>query len=268
MHKGCDAMKITKIQKLKSGKYKIELDQKTKITTYDDIILNNNLLFQPEMDTKLQNQIMKETSEYDSYYKALKYITTKMRSEKEMYAYLNKKEIPEEEQKKIIEKLKGKGLLNEHQFIVSFIADKVHLSNWGPNQIKRELENHDLNSAKIIEELNRYDDSIFEEKLRKIIQKRVSTNHKHSKYQLKQKLLVELMNLGYEKEQICSILESISYNDCDLLKKEYQLLYLKLSKKYTGNMLENQIKNKLYQKGFSLSDIQDLIELERGKYGN
>ncbi len=76
------------------------------------------------------------------------------------------------------------------------------------------------------------------------------------------------MNLGYEKEQICSILESISYNDCDLLKKEYQLLYLKLSKKYTGNMLENQIKNKLYQKGFSLSDIQDLIELERGKYGN
>lgn len=257
-------MKITKIKKLKSGKYKIELDQKTKITTYDEVILKNNLLFKQEMDPELQNQIEKETSQYDGYYRALKYITTKMRSEKEMYAYLERIGIPEEEQKKIITKLKQNGILNEKQFIASFIADKVHLSNLGPNQIVKELEHHNIDRNYILEELNHYDPSIFEEKLKKIIQKKISMDHKHSKYQLQQKLLMDFMHLGYEKEQICSILESISYNDQAQLEHEYQSLYRKLSKKYEGDILHSQIKNKLYQKGFSLSDIQNMIDLQKG----
>ncbi len=257
-------MKITKIQKMKSGKYKIELDKQTKITTYDEVILKNNLLFKQDINLELQNQIAKDTSEYDGYYKALKYITTKMRSEKEMYTYLEKTGLPEEEQKKIIAKLKENGMLNEKQFISSFIADKVHLSNLGPNQIRKELENHNIDTDKIIEELSHYEDSIFEEKLKKIIQKRVLADHKHSKHQLKQKLLMDLIHLGYEKEQICSILETISYNDQDQLEKEYQSLYHKLSKKYEGIILKNQIKNKLYQKGFTIDDINAILELERG----
>ena len=42
---GGDRMEIKKITKLKSGKYKIEFMNKTTITTYDKIILENNLLF-------------------------------------------------------------------------------------------------------------------------------------------------------------------------------------------------------------------------------
>lgn len=255
-------MKITKIEKMKSGKYKIEFDKQEKITTYDEVILKNNLLFKQEIDTELQNQIAKDTNEYDGYYKALKYITTKMRSEKEMYAYLEKNGIPESEQKKIIQKLKTNGILNDKQFTVSFIADKVHLSNLGPNQIRRELENHNIEPNVILEELSKYEDSIFEDKIRKIVQKKVATDHKHSKFQLQQKLMQELMHLGYEKEQISTVLESVSYNDQDQLEKEYQALYRKLSKKYEGTMLHQQIKNKLYQKGFSIDDINGIIRLE------
>ena len=38
-------MKIEKIQKLKNNKYKIKLDSGDIINTYDDVILNNSLLF-------------------------------------------------------------------------------------------------------------------------------------------------------------------------------------------------------------------------------
>ena len=253
-------MKITKIQKMRSGKYKIEFDHHEKITTYDEVILKNNLLYKKEIDCELLNQLVKDTAAYDGYDKAVRYIATKMRSEKEIKAYLSKYNIPEDEQEKIIQKLKENDLLNERNYIRAFVADKVNLSNMGPYQIRRELENHNMDSDMISQELSQYDACVFEEKLRKLILKKVASDHKHSKFQLQQKLTQECINLGYEKEQINRVLDSISYSDEDTLEKEFQSLYHKLAKKYQGKDLQMHLKNKLYQKGFSLSAIQEQME--------
>ncbi len=253
-------MKVTKIQKMRSGKYKIELDNHQTITTYDEVILKNNLLFKKELDSELTNQIAKDTNTYDGYYKALKYITTKMRSEKEMHEYLKKHEIPLQEQEYIIHKLKSNGLLNDSQFAASFVADKVHLSNMGPYQIRRELEGHNIDSDTIEKQLSSYEDSIFADKLKKMMMKKIAADHKHSKYQLEQKLMQDFTNMGYDREQIMSVLNEMELNDDKTLEKEYQSLYHKLSKKYQGKELYMHLKTKLYQKGFSLSDIQHKIE--------
>lgn len=158
-----DFMKITKIQKMKNGKYKIELDHHEKITTYDEVILKNNLLYKKEIDNEMLNQLIKETTAYDGYDRAVRYIATKMRSEKEMRTYLEKYNIPEYEQDHIIKKLKENGLLNEKNYVRAFIADKVNLSNMGPYQIQKELENHNIESDLISQELAQYEVSIFEE---------------------------------------------------------------------------------------------------------
>ena len=250
---------------MKSGKYKIEFDQHKKITTYDEVILKNNLLFKKEIDAEIQNQIYRDTADYAGYYKALKYIAIKMRSVKEIYNYLESKGIVKDEQDKIVEKLKKNGFLNDQSFVVSFVADKIHLTNMGPYQIKRELENHNIEEDMILKELCKYDNSIFEKKLQKLIQKKVSLDHKHSKYQLQQKLFIEFSNLGYEKEQIRQALEKVSYSDQEKLKREYDILYRRLSKKYEGEILRSHMKNKLYQKGFTMDDINDVLEIEVGR---
>ena len=59
-------MKIEKIKKTKSGKYILELDNNEKITTYDEVILNNNLLFNKEIDCNLFNKIDKENKEFQA----------------------------------------------------------------------------------------------------------------------------------------------------------------------------------------------------------
>ena len=253
-------MKITKIQKMRSGKYKIELDHHNTITTYDEVILKNNLLFKQELDSDVVNQIAKDTGAFDGYYKAVKYITTKMRSEKEMHEYLDKHEIPALEQENIMHKLKANGLINDYQFAASFVSDKVHLSNMGPYQIRRELESHNIDTNTIDKQLSLYEDSIFEEKLRKMMKKKIATDHKHSKYQLQQKLVQDFINLGYDKNQILNVLNEMNMSDDEAFEKEYQSLYHKLSKKYQGNELYIHLKTKLYQKGFSISDIQHKIE--------
>lgn len=97
-------------------------------------------------------------------------------------------------------------------------------------------------------------------KTQKIDFEKVASNHKHSKFQLQQKLTQEFIRLGYEKEQINRILETLSYSDEDTLEREFQSLYNKLARKYQGKELQMHLKNKLYQKGFSLSAIQEQIE--------
>ena len=59
-----DIMKIEKIQKLKNNKYKIILENNDVINTYDDVILNNNLLFNKDISSELLNQINNQTIYY------------------------------------------------------------------------------------------------------------------------------------------------------------------------------------------------------------
>ncbi len=252
-------MKIQKIKKLKSGKYKLELEDGTSIQLYDEVILNHNLLFHKEIDSELFSQIDKENSYYYNYYKVLKYVLYKMRSRYEIEEYMTKQDISIEDQNKILEKLEKNNLLNDSLFIKSFISDKVHLSNDGPNKIKNELLKYKMEESEIEEILQEYDDKIFEEKLEKLIQKKMACNKTKSIFAMKQKLLNYLINLGYDYDSIIQKLDHMKGDNNLIIKKEYDGLFRKLCKKYEGEELKYQIKNRLYQKGFSSDDINQII---------
>ena len=64
-------------------------------------------------------------------------------------------------------------------------------------------------------------------------------------------MLINLVNLGYDKEMINGCLNKISIDNLDELKNiEKEKIRKKLSRKYTGDELERKIKEKLFQKGF------------------
>lgn len=253
-------MKIDKIKKLKNGKYKVELDNKEAITLYDEVIINNNLLFNKNIDNELLNKINKDNDYYKNYNKVLNYILYKMRSHLEVEEYMKKLVIPLEEQQKIITKLEENNFLNDNTYVKAFIADKINLTNDGPYKIKNELLKKNISEYLIDEELNKYDNSLFEEKIVKIIEKKLNMNNRYSSYILKQKLFNYLINLGYGKEMIISNLENIKVTNPDAIEKEYQTLYRKLSKKYDGENLFFEIKKRLYKKGFKTEEINSQLE--------
>jgi len=252
-------MKIEKIQKLKSGKYKIELDNNEKIITYDDVILSNNLLFNNELNSEVLNKLNIDTAYYDIYNKTIKYIITKLRSTFEIQNYLNKLNVDETDSKKIIDKLKEIGLINDFVFCKAYISDKINLSNIGPIQIKKDLINHEIDEGNINEILNSYDEEIYINKINKIISKKIK-NSRYSNNILKQKLVSELMNLGYDYDMIKNCISNFSLEDSLSLKREFDKQYKLLSKKFKNEELLKQIKNKLYQKGYSISEINEAIE--------
>ena len=242
-------MKIEKIKKLNSGKYKIELDDKNKIITYDDVILKHNLLFDKELDSSKLNDLNIDTKYYDVYNKCIKYISTKLRSEKEISIYLDKFNIELDDKNKIIEDLKNIGFINDLNFTKAYISDRIYLSNDGPEKIKKLLVEHNIPIEIIEEEISKIDEEIIKEKLSKLISKKIKNNHKDSNYIMRKKIYNDMINLGYSQSMFNECYESQENNADDNLMKEFDKWYKKLSKKEQGDSLYLKIKQKLYQKG-------------------
>jgi len=251
-------MKIEKIQK-KGSKYKITLDNGEVINTYDDVILENNLLYDKNIDSDLLNKINTDTIYYESYNKAIKMISRRLRSEFEIRKYLDKCMVLEEDKEKIISTLKRIGLIDDFRFAKAYTNDKINLSLDGPYKISRNLEGFKVDSSIIHEVISNIDENIVLEHLNKIINKKVNSNTKYSEFVLKQKLMTYLVNLGYDSSMIKSCLDNIHINN-DVSFREMEKIYLKLSKKYSDDELYYKLKNKLYSKGFKMEEINKFID--------
>lgn len=246
-------MKISKIKK-KNNSYIIELSDKSSLNFSEETIIKYNLL----KPRNIEKEELQEIIEYEKYSKCLKialnYITYKERCQKEIEDKLSayNKDIIN----KVINKLKELGYLNEDKYIKLYIHDQINLGNKGIFLIKKELLKLKLDEEKIDACLEEINENIWMEKIEKIVNKKINSNHKYANKYLKQKLKQDLVKMGYPLELVAQALEKIDYKEeKEILEKEYAKEYKKLSKKYKGKELEYKIKNNLYKKGFSIEDI-------------
>ena len=116
-------------------------------------------------------------------------------------------------------------------------------------KIKKHLEENEIPYEVYTNYLDR-DSNIWKERIEKYVFKELKSNKKSS-YYFKNKMLVNLINLGYEKEMINEVLSGVQIDNLDELKAiEEKKLIKKLEKKYTGEELNRKVKEKLFQKGF------------------
>lgn len=252
-------MKVISIKKCGKSKYKILLETDLNINVYDNVILNNNLLFKKEIDEALLEKIERENEIEDIYYKAVNFISKKIRSKKEINEYLNKLDINISLKEQIINRLETNSLINDEMYAKAYVHDKVYLSNDGPDKIKANLIDNGITNEIIDNLILEIDKDIINEKLEKLIIKKIKGNSNKSNYVLKQKIMLEMINLGYNKHDIEEIINNnLSSDQSIVIKKEYDKLYRKLSSKYKDEELLRQVYYKLRQKGFSDSEIKNI----------
>ena len=243
---------------MKDNKYKIYIDDNS-IITYDNVILENELLYKKTIDSNLYKKILIDTNYYDIYNKTVKYILKKRRSEKEIKEYLCKFDVCDKDKESILRKLKDINFINDKEYCRAYINDKLYLSKDGVNKIKQHLINENI-SVEVIEDiLSNIDKDLFSERLEKLIIKKINSNKKYSNNYLKQKIVNDMINLGYDKDRIIFILENNLINDANILENEFNKVYNKLKNKYNGYELTNKVKQKLIQKGFSIGEITSLL---------
>ena len=249
-------MKIEKYVKDKNNKYKVYIDNEGYVL-YDDIIAKYQLLFKSDIDKEELDNIIKDNTELSSYYQAIKYITKKLRSEKEIDDYLIKYGVNKDIRIKTINKLKENKFINDSIFLKAYINDQINLTNNGPVKIKKCLLKLGIASESIDYALYSIDENIWVDKIANYINKKSKLNKSDSELKLKMKLKMDLINLGYDKSLIESKLVSFHIDDTDIKKKEYEKIKKKLSLKYEGYELEQKIKEKMYRKGFKVSSYEE-----------
>ena len=252
-------MKIIKYQKSKKNTYLVTIDNQ-EYSLYDDIIIKYNLLLKKEITKNELVLILKANQELDCYYEALKYLSHKMRTKKEVIKYLDKK-FAKDEINKCINKLVKEKYIDEDVYINAYLSDCLRFSSEGKLKIKQKLINLGLDKELIINKLNEIPDLTWQEKCDKLALKKVNANHKDSKQLIINKVKNYLLNNGYELKYIENTLSKIKIEtNRDVLNKEYLKIKNKLSKKYDGSNLEFQVKMKLIAKGYTVDEINNFVK--------
>ena len=248
-------LKIVKYKKENQGKYKVELDDGKVLSLYEDVILEYQLLLKKEINEETLIEIDKYNQECDVYYVALKSIQNRFNSVYDLKRKLLLKEYPEDLVDKAINKLLKQGYLNDQSYARSYINQQIITTNKGPYKIKKELLEKKIDLDIVDEEVLVYTDELQEERINKIISKELKRNHTRGGIVLKQKIYNTLKLLGYDITIINGVIENYSFeNDLSIAKREYEKLYRKYSRKYSGDELKRVIKDKLYQKGLKYEE--------------
>lgn len=250
-------MKINKFKKIGSNKYKIYFDNESLIV-YEDVILKYNLLYKKDIDNDLLIEINKENYKSLIYDVSIKYISVRMRSKKELEEYLKKKKYDQKDIEETIKRLQSQDLLNDEKFAKSYINDKLYLTNYGLTKIKNDLLKLGVEEYIIDAIVNNIDLQVINDKLSKIIDKELKINSKLPTNKLNNKIINRCINLGYNYEDILNILNDKNIEGNSNIEYDYKKIYEKYKNKYDEYKLNAVIKSKLYQKGYTIDEINNI----------
>ncbi len=200
-------MKIVKYTRLASGKYKVLFNNKKELILYENVIIDTNLLYKKEITSEEYNNLVSLNNYQDIYNKVIKYIGIRLRSKKEITDYLKKMDLSIEVVDDILNKLITNKYIDDERFSQAYIKDKYNFSNNGPYKIINELVKLGIDKDMAYT----YTFDIItneEEKINKLINKYVKSDKKHDWYYLRNKIYNNLINLGYSKEIVISILNN------------------------------------------------------------
>lgn len=204
-------MKIEKYELTKKNKYNIFLSNGEVITLDERVITLNQLLLKKEIDKELYDKVIKENKIYDLIDMAVKYISIRLRSIKEVKDYLKKKDDNIELIDIVVGKLIKLGYLDDDKFAKAFIKDKLNFTSMGDYKIKMELQRLGVSYDIIEDNISLIDENLLEEKIRKYIEKDIRTNKKYSGTILKKKIYNHLVSSGYSKDKVISILNNYNF---------------------------------------------------------
>ena len=199
-------MKILKYEKIGVGKYRLYLDNGEVIDTYDEVILEDQLLLKSEITSSEYAHIFTETNIVNAYNMCIKYISIRVRSIKEIQDYLKKKKISFEDIDEVVKRLVHNKYLDDYYFTECFIKDKINFTSMGEYRIIAELKKHNISSDIISQYSYLWDSDIMISKIEKLVDKQIASNKKLDAYKLRDKIYHYLIYQWYSSEKVVQVL--------------------------------------------------------------
>jgi regulatory protein len=182
----------------------------------------------------------------------------KMMTVQEMRTFLIEKGAKEGLVKQLIFYMIDRKYLNDMHYVKTYIELKKYQE--GPLMIAHKLKDKGISDALIESYVFGYDEK---QVLYTLISKKIQSETKKSKKQTLIKLKETYLKKGFNLEIVESLLHELSHlyqgDEKALLEKDYQKIKQKLMKHYEGYDLKKLLKEKLYQKGYALDEIKEIM---------
>lgn len=199
-------MKILSL-KLKSKKDANVFVASTDIGEYDlfsEIIVKYSLSVGEIDDEKFQRAV-KESMEKIAFNVAVKYASSKLKTEKQIRDYLYKKEFKKATILSVIEKLKEYGVIDDKIYMESYIKSNP---NFSKNKLKQKLIMSGVSKDLIDEKLNDLEDEdSCLTNAKKFLKNKIMDQ------KTREKLIRRLTYLGYSWDSINSVLKTLNFDE-------------------------------------------------------
>ena len=249
-------LNIIKFVKVKNNQYKVIFNNK-EVLLYDDIVLKYELLLRKKISENELDIIIKDNKDKEAYYVSLKYLNIKMRSKKEIREYLKKKGFINID--KTIKELEDKSLINDEVYTKVFIDDNLRLTLDGKEKFRNKLDKLGIDQYIISKYLDSISNDIWLDRLDKLINKKINIL-KGSGISKKNKLFNYLLTNGYSIDMINTKLNNIDFkSNKNVLLNDYKKIKKSMERKNNSEDIEYKIRLKLYNKGYTKDEIDEVI---------
>lgn len=217
--------RITKVSPQKRKKrVNIFIDEKFAFGASLEILAKYNLQVGQKLSQEEIEKIIKEGEFQKVYDKALRFLSYRPRSEKEIKDYFYKKGVGEETQKLVLKKLKKTGLLDDKEFALWWIEQRMTFRPSGKRLLEQELRKKGINREiieEILEEIFKKERETqgaiagrlypsFELKLAlKVAKKKLPTYRKLPFLEFRQKMTSFLARRGFSWEVIKEVIDKL-----------------------------------------------------------
>ena len=232
---------------------KIKISKEAFVSSY---LYEGKSLSKQEIAKLLEITAMSELLAY-----ALQVVSKKHLSEKAMFDKLKAKEENFCVIKNVINKLKETGLLDDQDYMEDLIAwDNERC--FGKNKIVKHLKDKGIPESLI----NKVKFSELNEKRKaKLLLPRLEKKYSQYAYENKKRHIYQaLLRQGYDNRTAIEVADETKKNfdkvEKQILKKDYEKIKNRFSKKYQGYELKQKIYNALLSKGYKYQEIKTVLE--------
>lgn len=202
-------MKITKIEKAKSTRYTIDVDDEYWYILDLEIIVKNHLRVGIEVNEDFLDDIMAQAEARKARERAYYLLGYRDHSKKELYDKLLKSARPEIALE-IVEMVENQGLINDEKYAQKLAKYYLLQKKWGLKKALFEMQKKGVDKEIALYALEDCDVDI-DEQIKSIIDKKYY--YCLDDYKGKQKAIAGLMRLGYSYYDIKSAISSYGQDD-------------------------------------------------------
>jgi len=196
--------RITKIESQKKNpkRRSIFLDGEFAFGLDEEVLYKYGLKIGEELDQKKIDQILESEVKKESKDAALKFLSYRMRSEKEVRDKLKKKEFANDLIDEVIKDLKRINLLDDSNFASAFVRDKISNKPQGKILLKQELWEKGIKEETIEKVLKEYFEDEDEELnlAKNLLEKRKKRYENLDKNIAKRRMMSFLLRRGFSYE--------------------------------------------------------------------